>query len=190
MITEYAVNAEDVRAMMLNVMESQLSLKTEGYRSTTNETFNLLLKVVAEGSNMEAVCADSCAVVDSNALREQMNTALEVDALRQQEAEMNTGLAAAIPVGMPHGGLEVAIDTHDEPFYGKTLELLTYTCSRQAKAGTTHFFRNASAYVIWGEVRLTLALRSVLLYCPKRICQAWSRAYYSAWDIRLLHYSG
>ena len=162
MIPEYALNAEDVRAMMLNTMERHLSLKTEGYRSTTHETFNLLLKAVAEGSSVEAVCADSCGVVDSNTLREQMNTALDVYALRQQEAEMNAALAAAIPAGMPRGGLEVAIDTHDEPFYGKTPELLTYTCSGRAKAGTTHFFRIASAYVIWREVRLTLALRYVL----------------------------
>jgi hypothetical protein len=82
--------------------------------------------------------------------------------LRQQEAEMNAAFAAAIPSGMPRGGLEVAIDTHDEPFYGKTPELLTYTCKTRAKAGTTHFFRIASAYVIWHEVRLTLALRYVL----------------------------
>ena len=63
---------------------------------------------------------------------------------------------------MPRGGLEVAIDTHDEPFYGKTSELLAYTCKDRAKAGTTHFFRIASAYVIWREVRLTLALTYVL----------------------------
>ena len=162
MIPEYALNAEDVRAMMLNTMERHLSLKTEGYRSTTDQTFNLLLRAVAEGSSLEAVCADSCGGVDSNTLREQMNAALDVYALRQQEVEMNTALAAAIPAGMPRGGLEVAIDTHDEPFYGKTAELLTYTCSGQAKAGTTHFFRIASAYIIWREVRLTLALRYVL----------------------------
>lgn len=162
MIPEYVLNAEDVRGMMLDVMEKHLSVKTEGYRSTTNETFNLLLKAVAEGSSLEAVCADSCGVMDSNTLREQMNAALDVYELRQQEAEMNAALAAAIPSGMPRGGLEVAIDTHDEPFYGKTPELFTYTCSGQAKAGTTHFFRIASAYVIWHEVRLTLALRYVL----------------------------
>jgi len=162
MIAEYALNAEDVRGMMLDVMEKHLSMKTEGYRCTTNETFNLLLKAVAEGSSLEAVCADSCGVMDSNTLREQLNSALDVYGLRQQEAEINTALAAVIPSGMPRGGLEVAIDTHDEPFYGKTSELLTYTCSGQAKAGTTHFFRIASAYVIWREVRLTLALRYVL----------------------------
>ena len=162
MIAEYVLNAENVRGMMLDVMEKHLSVKTEGYRSTTNETFNLLLKAVAEGSSLEAVCADSCGVMASNTLREQLNTALDGCALRQQEAEMNAALADAIPAGMPRGGLEVALDTHDEPFYGKTPELLSYTCKTRAKAGTTHFFRIASAYVIWHEVRLTLALTYVL----------------------------
>src|SRR3972149_10190932 len=67
-----------------------------------------------------------------------------------------------MPAGMPGGGLEVAIDTHDEPFYGKTPELRVYTCKTRAKDGTTRFFRIASAYVIWREVRLTLALTYVL----------------------------
>ena len=162
MIPEYALNAEDVREMMLNTMERHLTVKTDGYRCTTDQTFNLLLKAVAEGSSLEAVCADSCGTADSNTLREQMNAALNACQLRQQEVEMNAALASAIPAGMPRGGLEVAIDTHDEPFYGKTLELLTYTCSGQAQGGTTHFFRIARAYVIWREVRLTLALTYVL----------------------------
>ena len=162
MIAEYALNGEAVRGMMLDRMEAHLSLKTEGYRSSTEQTMNLLLKAVAEGSSLEAVCADSCGVVDSNTLREQLNVALDVVELRQQEAEMNAALQAAIPPGMPRGGLEVAIDSHDEPFYGKTPELRAYTCKTRAKAGTTRFFRIASAYVIWREVRLTLALTYVL----------------------------
>jgi len=162
MIPEHHLKAEDVHEMTLKVMEKHLSVKTEGYRSSTNQTFNLLLKAVAEGSSLEAVCADSCGVVDSNTLREQVNAALPVTGLREQETEMNAALQAAIPVGMPRGGLEVAIDTHDEPFYGKTPELRDHTCKTRAKDGTTHFFRIASAYVIWREVRLTLALTYVL----------------------------
>lgn len=161
-IPEQALQAEDVHGMMLDRMKGHLSLKTEGYRSSTEQTYNLLLKAVAEGSSLEATCADSCGVVDSNTLREQLNAALRVADLRQQEAEMNAALQATMPAGMPRGGLEVAMDTHDEPFYGKTPEMLTYTRKGQAKAGTTHFFRIASAYVIWREVRLTLALTYVL----------------------------
>lgn len=162
MIPEHALNAEDVRGMMLDTMEAHLSLKTEGYRSSTGQTMNLLLKAVAEGSSLEAVCADTCGGVAGNTLREQLNAALDVREVRAHEAEMNRALQAAIPPGMPRGGLEVAIDTHDEPFYGKTPALRAYTCKTRAKDGTTRFFRLASAYVIWREVRLTLALTYVL----------------------------
>jgi len=162
MIPEYALNAEDIHGMMLNTMETHLRVKTEGYRCSTRQTFHLLLKAVAEGSSLEAVCADSCGAVAGNTLREQLNAALVVDELREQEAEMNAALRASLPVGMPRGGLEVAIDTHDEPFYGKTPQLRAYTCKTRAKAGTSRFFRIASASVIWREVRLTLALTYVL----------------------------
>lgn len=162
MIPEYELKAEDVHRMMLQAVQPHLGLKTEGWRCTTDQTWNVLVKAVAEGSSIEAVCADTPEFVDGNTLREQLNEALAVSQLRQQEVEMNAALRAAIPVGMPRGGLEVAIDTHDEPFYGKTAELLTYTRKAQAKAGTTHFFRIASAYVIWRDVRLTLALTYVL----------------------------
>jgi hypothetical protein len=43
-IPEHVLNAEDVRHMMLKTMEMHLSLKTEGYRSSTYQTMNLLLK--------------------------------------------------------------------------------------------------------------------------------------------------
>lgn len=162
MIPEHELKAEDVHQMLFKTMQTHLSLKTEGWRCTTEQTLNSLMKVVADGSSLEAVCADTSELVDSNTLREQLNAALDVAQLRQQEAEMNAALAAAIPRGMPRGGLEVALDTHDEPFYGKTPELLTYTCVGRAKDGTTHFFRLASAYVIWRNVRLTLALTYVL----------------------------
>jgi len=156
------LKAEAIHRMLLDTLQAHLSLKTEGYRCTTEQVFNVLVKAAAEGSSLEAVCSDQVGGLDGNTVREQLNAALDVTQLRQQEAEMNQALASAIPAAMPRGGLEVAIDTHDEPFYGQTPEMLTYTRKGQAKDGTTRFFRIASAYVIWHEVRLTLALTYVL----------------------------
>lgn len=161
-ILEYELHAEDVRQAMLKTLQDHLSLKTEGYACTTAMTLDVLLKAAVQGSSIEAVCADLQAVADSNTVREQINAALDVADLGQQQAELNAALASAIPATMPRGGLEVAIDLHDEPFYGKSPELRTYTCKSQAKRGTSRFFRIASAYVIWREVRLTLALTYVL----------------------------
>jgi hypothetical protein len=103
MIPEHALNAEDVPGMMLDVMERHLSLKTEGYRSTTNATFNLVLKAVAESSSLEAVCADSCGVVDSNTLRQQVNRALPSENCVNRR-QMTAALQAAAPVGMRAAG--------------------------------------------------------------------------------------
>ena len=54
--------------------------------------------------------------------------------------------------------LEIAIDLHDEPFYGHSPELLALTCGGKARKGTTRFFRVATAYLIFKDMRLTLGL--------------------------------
>src|SRR5258708_250554 len=60
------------------------------------------------------------------------------------------------------GGQQMALDLHDEPFYGKTPELRTYACRGGAKEGTTHFYRIATLYVLWRQVRVTLAMTYLL----------------------------
>ena len=121
-----------------------------------------MLKASAESSSIEAASNDLKGGADSNTIREYLNAVLDIKELRQQENEMNAALAECIPDSLPRTQLEVAIDFHDEPFYGKQAQLRAVTCSGQAKKGTTHFIRIASAYVIWRQVRLTLALRYVL----------------------------
>jgi putative transposase len=123
---------------------------------------NVLLKAAVEKRSIEAVCADLSDVVDSNTLREAVNRVLTVEDLRQHEAEFNAALAECIPATMPRCGLEMAVDFHDEPYYGKSEALHAYTCRGEAHEGTTYFWRIASLYVMWREVRVTLALTYVL----------------------------
>ena len=56
----------------------------------------------------------------------------------------------------------MALDMHDEPFYGTTPALRTYVCRGEAKEGTTHFYRVATLYAMWRAVRVTLAITYVL----------------------------
>lgn len=162
MIPQYELKAEDIRAYTLNILKDHTKLEVAGYRCTTEVILDVLLKASAESSSVEAASHDLQDAADSNTIREYLNTALEIQALREQENEMNAALAECIPKSMPRTRVEVAIDFHDEPFYGKQSGLREVTCSGQAKKGTTHFIRIASAYVIWRQVRLTLALRYVL----------------------------
>jgi len=162
MIPEYRLTAEKVRQQTMKILTEHLSLQANGYRCTTEMVLDVVLKASAERSSVEATCQDLAGVVASNTVREYLNEALDVAQLREQEAEMNAALAASIPEAMKREGIEVAIDLHDEPFYGKRPDLLAVTCRGQAKKGTTHFIRIASAYVIWRQVRLTLAIHYLL----------------------------
>lgn len=162
MIHQHELKAEDVRAFTLQTMKTHFDLQAAGYCCTTDMIFDVLIKASAECSSLEAVCADLEQVADSNTLREYINKALPVKKLREQEEQVNQALADCIPSSMARKGVEIAFDFHDEPFYGKQEEIRAVTCNGQAKKGTTHFIRIATAYVIWRQVRLTLAVHYVL----------------------------
>lgn len=162
MIPEYRLTAQNVRQQTMNTLTEHLSLQANGYRCTTEMVLDVILKASAERSSIEAACQDLLGVTGSNTVRAYLNASLKVEQLREQEAEMNAALAASIPRTMKREGIELAIDFHDEPFYGKRPDLVAVSCRGKAKQGTTHFVRLASAYVIWRQVRLTLAIHYVL----------------------------
>jgi hypothetical protein len=100
---------------------------------------DVLIKAASENSSVEAACQDLSEVADSNTLRDHLNEQFDVSELWQQEAQVNQAFARHIPDGMPRGGLEIAIDFHDEPFYGKSAELRTYAVRDRAKTGQHAF---------------------------------------------------
>lgn len=161
-ITKNALSAEDVRQMTESILTEHLRIDIQGYSCDTAGILNVLMKAAVEGISIESACADMQEVASSNRIREQLNAVLDVSELRRHECEMNSGLAACIPEELPRVGREMALDFHDEPFDGKTPELRVYACRGAAKEGTTHFYRIASLYVMWRQVRVTLALTYVL----------------------------
>jgi putative transposase len=162
MIHQHELKSEDVHAFALEIMKKNLQLEANGYICKTEMLYDVLLKASAECSSLEAVCADLEEVADSNTQRAYLNLALPIKELSSQAEQANRALADCIPESMVRTGVEIAIDFHDEPFYGKQESLRAVTCGGQAKKGTTHFVRIATAYVIWRQVRLTLAVHYVL----------------------------
>lgn len=162
MIHQYELKAEDVRAYTMLTLKNHFEIEAHGYCCKTDMIYDILMKASAECSSLEATCADLEQVADSNTVREYVNQALPGQSLRQQEEQANQALASCIPESMLRKGIEIAIDFHDEPFYGKQADLRAVTCGGQAKKGTAHFVRIATAYVIWRQVRLTLAVHYVL----------------------------
>lgn len=162
MIPQYELKAEDVHQYAIEKLKEYIAVEAHGYCCTTDMIFDVLFKASAECSSVEATCADLEAVADSNTIRAYLNQAIELERLRETEKQINAALASCLPQAMRRNGIEIAIDFHDEPFYGKGVQTRQVTVRGQAKKGTTHFVRIATAYVIWRQVRLTLAVRFVL----------------------------
>lgn len=162
MIHQHELKAQDVHSYTARVLKEHLRIEANGYCCKTDMIIDILIKASAECSSVEAVCADLDDTADSNTIREYVNQALGVKKLRQQEQRANAALAECIPNGLDREDVELAMDFHDEPFYGKQADTRQLTCSGQAKKGTTHFVRIATAYIIWRQVRLTVAVRYVL----------------------------
>jgi hypothetical protein len=162
MIHEYRLESQDIRYQTMKTLKENITMEANGYHCTTEMVYDIVLKASAERSSIEAACKDLEETAGSNTIRDYLHDALQITALREQEGEINATLADSIPKAMKRNDLEVAIDFHDEPFYGKQEELLKVTCRGKAKEGTTHFIRIATAYVIWRQVRLTLAVHYIL----------------------------
>lgn len=162
MIPKNELQAAELYEMSIATLQNNLTLEINGYRCQSEMALAAVVKAALDHTSLHAVCEDLDEMADGNTVREQLNAVLDIAELQQQEAEMNATLAAALPSTLPRGGVEVAIDCHDEPFYGKDELARTYTCRDQAKQGTTRFMRIASASVIWRGIRLTLALTYVL----------------------------
>lgn len=162
MITQAELSAQDIQTVVSQVSQEYLPLHADGYICTSGMIYDVLMKAAVEGISVDAVCRDLEESASGNTIREIVNEQLDVAELRRQEEEMNRALCARMPIQIQKQRVEAAIDEHDEPFYGKTPELCAYTVRSQAKKGTTRFFRIASAYIIYRQMRLTLAVTYVL----------------------------
>lgn len=139
-------------------LKKYLNLQAVGYECTTEMVLDVLLRAAVNRQTIETVCHNLRGVVDGETIRGYLNEQIRVEGLPQLERQSNQLLVAGLPRRLGKVPLEMAIDLHDEPFYGHSPELLALTCGGEAHKGTSRFFRVATAYVIFKEMRLTLAL--------------------------------
>jgi putative transposase len=115
----------------------------------------VLVHAAVSGRSIEASCQERGVDISSNSLREHLNKQLQRDKLSELEGGVNAALPAQLPRKARRNARELAIDFHDQPFYGQDDEL---TCRGEAKAGTTRFYRVATAYLIHQGVRFSLGI--------------------------------
>jgi putative transposase len=162
--TTLTLTDKDTHDAVAERLATYLPLEASGYECTTEMVLDVLIKAAATQQTIECVCNDLDGMVSGETIRGYLNEQIKVDDLCDLEQRVNQALVAELPRRLWKTKLQVAIDLHDEPFYGHSAELLDFTCRGPAKKGTTRFFRLATAYVIFKDMRVTLA---VLFVCPE-----------------------
>lgn len=142
------------------VGKHHIPLTANGYRCQTDDLWRLLLAAAARHTTIEAACADLTGAPDATTVRGYLNEQLPVAAIPELEQQWNDLLRSLIPhwlCARPH---EIALDFHDEPYYGREQadDPNNWVCRGEARAGTTRFYRCATAYLVLHDVRLTLAV--------------------------------
>jgi hypothetical protein len=156
--TKLKLTDEDTRHEAIARLGTYFPFEITGYDCTAEMVYDVLVKAAMTGQTIETVCNDLADMVDGETIRGYLNEQVRTDDLHRLEQQVNQALVAGLPRRLRKTKLELAIDLHDEPFYGHSPELLALTCGGQAHKGTTRFFRVATAYVIFKDMRLTLAL--------------------------------
>ena len=148
----------DTRQEAIERLTTYFPLRVSGYECTPETVFDVLVKAAVTRQTIETVCNDLDGMVNGETIRGYLNEQVKVDDMHRLEQQVNRALVAGLPRRIRKTKLEIAIDLHDEPFYGHSTELSALTCGGEARKGTTRFFRVATAYLIFKDMRLTLGL--------------------------------
>jgi len=114
-----------------------LPLEADGYACTTGQLLDVLLAVSAQKDTIEQVCADLQIKVGAETIRGYFNAQLKVEKLFELQESVNLALQMSLNSDLKRQKLEVAIDFHDQPFYGKSEQAEGLWVGAEAKNGTT-----------------------------------------------------
>jgi hypothetical protein len=155
----------------VHVLTQHFDVQASGYCCQTHDLWHVLVAAAAQGSTIEATCHDLLSAPDSNTVRGYLNDQLTNAQVRPLEDNFNRALSSQLPRWLHrqlrHRGLQVAIDFHDVPYYGHADQRVNQTgdehwvCRGEAQAGTTRFYRCATAYIMQRDRRWTLAVTFV-----------------------------
>lgn len=152
----------DVMDQARDVLGKHMPLEAHGYVCTGADLWQILLGVSAKQGTIHGVCESLEDAPSDATVRGYLNEQLTIEKLDAIEKQMNAALASQIPKRVFKRPRDSAMDYHEQAYYGKTAQAEGLWIRAEAKDGTTHFYRVATAYVIWRTMRVTLVIRFVL----------------------------
>lgn len=147
----------------IGVLEQYFALGAQGYLCQTRDLWQVLVAVCARQSTIESTCNDLLKAPDSNTVRHYLKQQLRVEKIGAVQKACNEALASQLPTWLRDHPQEIACDLHDQPYYGTYdgEDPDNWVCGGEARDGTSHFYRCATAYTLRQGVRMTLAIEFV-----------------------------
>lgn len=150
---------------VLNYAHSRLAphlhLTADGYSCSSTQLLHILLGVAASRGSLQSLCAGLIDIPCAATFRQHLNNLLDGKKLPAVETAINAALAPSAELALWLHPQQIAIDYHDQPYYGKSEQDQGLWVRAKAKAGTTRVYRVATAYLILAGRRLTLAIKFV-----------------------------
>ena len=147
-----------VLQMSQEILHEHIKLEASGYKVQTTDLWHVLLGVAADRGTIESVCNKLLEGPKAESIRQYIKGQLRAEDLPQLEKGVNEALVARLPKHLWRRGQDVAIDFHDQPYYGKYPQEKALWVGDRAKASTTRFYRIATAYVLRKHMCYTLAV--------------------------------
>lgn len=152
----------DVMAHARDVLKEQMPMDGGAGICTGEDILHILLGMSAGKCTVHSTCENLVHAPSDATVRNYLNAQLTVERLPEIEDQINAALASQIPSRVFKRPRDTAMDYHEQAYYGKTTQTDGFWVRAAAKNGTTRFYRVATAYVIWRDMRVTLAIRFVL----------------------------
>jgi putative transposase len=152
------LQSSDVHRLISAQLLQLLSGVMDGYSCNRQTVSDMVIKASVTGAAIEGTCNSMKDTPTGMTVRTYLNEELSITQLPEIERKMQIQLQADLPRRLWKKPLDLAMDFHDEPFYGKDPTLRAYACRGEAYRGTTWFYRVATVYVIHHQIPYTLGM--------------------------------
>ena len=157
------LTAEEVLGFALDTLLKGVKLHINGRKCTAENVYEIILKAAAGQTSVNDVCDDLAGAPNGNTVLGQLHAALpqKLSQLWRLEAQLNRALLANVPGRMLKVRCDMAIDLVLVPYHGQPAKDVEEVKRSAAREGTTHFHCYATAYMVYKDQRITLAMTFV-----------------------------
>jgi hypothetical protein len=152
------LQSKEVHRLISEQLSHLLSDAIDGYSCDRQTVSDMVVKASVTGAAIEGTCNSFTHAPSGATVRAYLNDDLTITELPEIEVQFQGQLRANLPRRLWKRPLDLAMDFHDEPFYGKDLTLCAYAGRGEAHQGTTWFYRVATVYAVHHQIPYTLGI--------------------------------